>query len=150
MQTLSKSFGLDPIRCVQPPQFPSLVPHPLSTQTQHSDRSTTAHPRSLEYQGTVQYLHPHSPSSTTRYISRIAEHYARKHRNTQGIAGQTPLQLARFKGAGTRTRHRGSRRELHPDPLTRTWRLCARQHPCVAGVSETCGRRRDSGAISGK
>lgn len=88
MQTLSKSFGLAAIRCVcLTSHFPSLVPHPLSTQTRYSDRSTAAHPGSLKYQGTVQHLHSHSPSSTTRSISRIAEHYARKHRNTQGIAG---------------------------------------------------------------
>ena len=88
MQTLSKSFGLAAIRCVRLTITlpPSLVPHPHSTQTRYSDRSTTAHPSSLKYQGTVQYLRSHSSSSTTRFISRIAERYARKHRSTQGIA----------------------------------------------------------------
>lgn len=87
MQTLSKSFGLAAIRCVRLhiTLFSPLVPHPLSTQTRYSDRSTAAHPGSLKYQGTIQHLHSHSPSSTTRLISRIAEHHARKHRNAQGI-----------------------------------------------------------------
>ena len=126
------------------------VPHLISTQTRYSDPLTTAHPGSLKCQGTVQHLHPHSPSSTMRFISRIADHYAPKCRNAQGIAGQAPLQLARSKGAGTRTGHRGTRRELHLDPRTYTRRLYARQHPCAAGVSETCGRRRYNGAMSRK
>jgi aspartate/tyrosine/aromatic aminotransferase len=87
MQTLSKSFGLAAIRCVS---LTSHFPHLfliLSTQTRYSDCSTTAHPGSLKYQGTVQHLHSHSPSSTTRFVFRIAEHHARKHRNAQGIAG---------------------------------------------------------------
>lgn len=89
MQTLSKSFGLAAIRWrLISSHILSLVPHTSSqTQTWYSDRSTTAHPGSLEYEGTVQHLHSHSSSCTTRFISRIAENYARKDRDAQGIAG---------------------------------------------------------------
>ena len=89
LQTLSKSFGLAAIRCVSashtsPSPFLTLI---LLTQTRHSYCSTTAHPDSLKYQGTVQHFHSYGPSSTMRFISRIAERHARKCRNAQGIAG---------------------------------------------------------------
>jgi histidinol-phosphate aminotransferase len=87
MQTLSKSFGLAAIRCVSHHTSPSHLFLTFSTQTRYSDCSTTAHPDPLKYQGTVQHLYSYSSSSTTCFISRIAERYARKHRNAQGIAG---------------------------------------------------------------
>jgi len=46
------------------------------------------------------------------------------------------------KGAGPRTCYRRARRELYPDPCTRTQGLCVRQYLCTARVSDTCGRRR--------
>ena len=87
MQTLSKSFGLAAIRWRPTSRFPSYLFLILSMQTRYSDRSTTAYPDSLKCQGTVQHFHSHSPSCITRFISDIAEHYAQKHRNAQGIAG---------------------------------------------------------------
>jgi histidinol-phosphate aminotransferase len=149
VQTPSTSFGLATIRCA------SLTSHFLTCSSYSQRRlgiaiaqppliqvlSNTKAPYNISTPTAHLALRALSPASLSTMCGNIETLKASRVKLLSSLHSLKKLGLGRAIGAG---------RELHPDPCTRTWRLCGRQHPCAARVSETCGKRRRSGAISGK